>query len=194
VQLAAQVLARAAAHEGREVQMLGTYGGTMRGGNTDSTLVIADGPISAPPMVSRSWALIAMHHQFAAPLLAKLRPQGVAMLNSSLFEGALDRRNYRVFDVPATQLGTELGNAMTASLVLIAAFARATGIVSLASLEAAMRESVPSYRVQHIALNEKALRTGFETLPAGVAPAWASGASAGSGARAAASPSAPGAA
>ncbi len=39
VQLAAQVLGRAAVHEGREVMMLGTYGGTMRGGSTDSTLV-----------------------------------------------------------------------------------------------------------------------------------------------------------
>lgn len=188
VQLAAQVLARAAASSGREVQMLGTYGGTMRGGNTDSTLVIADGPISAPPMVSRSWALVAMHHQFAAPLVAKLRPQGVAMLNSSLFEGALDRRAYRVFDVPATQLATELGNAMCASLVLIAAFARATGIVSLASLDAAMRESVPSYRKQHIALNEKALRAGFETLPAGVSPAWPGAGGAAGGSRTAASP------
>lgn len=177
VQLAAQVLARAAAREGREVQMLGTYGGTMRGGNTDSTLVIADAPISAPPMVARSWSALVMHHQFFAPLRAKLRPQAVVMLNSSLFDGELDRRAYRVFDVPATQLATELGSAMCASLVLVAAFARATGIVGLASLEAAMRESVPSYRQQHIAQNEKALRAGFELLPGGVAPAWEPGSS-----------------
>ena len=30
--------------EGREVMLLGSYGGTMRGGNTDSTLVVADAP------------------------------------------------------------------------------------------------------------------------------------------------------
>ncbi len=172
VQLAAQVLARAAAREGREVQMLGTYGGTMRGGNTDSTLVIADGPISAPPMVSRSWSALVMHHQFFEPMREKLRPHAVVMLNSSLFEGELERSAYRVFDVPATQLATELGGAMAASLVLVAAFARATGIVGLPALEAAMRESVPSYRKQHIAMNEQALRAGFEALPAGVAPAW----------------------
>ena len=64
VQLAAQVLARAAMVEERQVMLLGTYGGTMRGGNTDSTLVVADAPIEAPPIVSRTWAVIAMHHRF----------------------------------------------------------------------------------------------------------------------------------
>ena len=47
VQLAAQVLARAATLEGREVMYLGLYGGMMRGGNTDSTIVVADAPITA---------------------------------------------------------------------------------------------------------------------------------------------------
>ena len=46
VQLAAQVLARAATLEGREVMYLGLYGGMMRGGNTDSTVVVGDGPIA----------------------------------------------------------------------------------------------------------------------------------------------------
>ena len=43
VQLAAQVLAHAALDEGRDVQLFGAYGGMMRGGNTDATLVVADG-------------------------------------------------------------------------------------------------------------------------------------------------------
>ena len=41
VQLAAKILALAATRDGREVMSLGTYGGTMRGGNTDATVVIA---------------------------------------------------------------------------------------------------------------------------------------------------------
>ena len=64
VQLAAQVLARAATLEGREVMYLGLYGGMMRGGNTDSTVVVADAPILAPPVVSRAWAAIAMHDDY----------------------------------------------------------------------------------------------------------------------------------
>ena len=44
VQLAAQVLARAATLEGRDVMLFGIYGGTMRGGNTDGTVVVGRRP------------------------------------------------------------------------------------------------------------------------------------------------------
>ena len=77
IQLGAQVLARAAALEDREVLLFGSYGGTMRGGPTDSTLVVGDGPISAPPIVSQTWSAIAMHHEFWEPVARKLGPGSV---------------------------------------------------------------------------------------------------------------------
>ena len=85
VQLAAQVLARAATLEGREVMYLGLYGGMMRGGNTDSTVVVADAPIAAPPVVSRAWSAIAMHDEYWAPVEAKLRPGGLVLVNDATF-------------------------------------------------------------------------------------------------------------
>src|SRR5580765_3238128 len=85
VQLAAQVLARAATLEGREVMYLGLYGGMMRGGNTDSTVVVADSPILAPPVVSRAWSAIAMHDDYWPAVEAKLRPGGLVLVNDSTF-------------------------------------------------------------------------------------------------------------
>ena len=172
VQLAAQVLARAAVREDRHAIYLGTYGGTMRGGNTDSTLVVGDAPISAPPIVSRTWAALAMHHQFWEPVRDKLRPGGVAMVNSPAFEGELDRERHRVFEVPATPIAAGLGGAMASSLVLAGAFAATTGLVELPSLIEAMRESLPPYRRQHLELNQAALAAGFEAGSPGAAPAW----------------------
>jgi 2-oxoglutarate ferredoxin oxidoreductase subunit gamma len=172
VQLAAQVLARAAVLEGRHVLLLGTYGGSMRGGNTDTTLIVADAAISAPPIVAHAWAALVMHPQFWPPLAAKLRPDGVLLVNGSLVEDGLDRATQRVVAVPATAIARDLGNPMTASMVLIGAFARLTGIVALASLVGGMHESVPSYRRQHIQANERALRAGFDAAAEGIAPAW----------------------
>ena len=173
VQLAAQVLARSALVEGREVMMLGTYGGAMRGGNTDSTLVVANAPISAPPIVSRTWSAIAMHHEFWPAVASKLRPDAVVVLNSSLFEGEVEGPELRVFGVDATVISSEVtGAPMAASLVLASAYARVTGMVKLESLVAAMKESVPSYRQQHLAANEAALRAGWDLLSSGAAPFW----------------------
>jgi Pyruvate/2-oxoacid:ferredoxin oxidoreductase gamma subunit len=172
VQLAAQVLARAATLEDRHVMYLGTYGGTMRGGNTDSTLIVGDAPLSSPPIVSRTWAALAMHHQFWEPLIPKLRRGSVVVVNAPIFEAPLDRQAQRVFEVQATRIAAELGNPMGASLVLLAAFCNLTQIVKLDALIEAMRASVPSYRQQHVEGNAKVLRAGWELLPSGAAPAW----------------------
>ena len=172
VQLGAQVLARAATLEGRQVMFFGVYGGTMRGGNTDATVVVADEAIQAPPLISRTWSALAMHHQYWSALEPKLRPQAVVLLNSSLFEADLDRDAYRVFDVPASKLATELGNVLAASMVMIGAYASVTDMVGIESLAEAMQQSVPSYRQQHVKTNVEALRAGFDLAPRGAAPAW----------------------
>jgi Pyruvate/2-oxoacid:ferredoxin oxidoreductase gamma subunit len=172
IQLAAQVLARAALLEGRHVMLLGTYGGTMRGGSTDSTLVVADAPIAAPPIVSRVWCAIAMHHHFWEPARRKLRPGSIVVVNRPVFAGEVDRERHRLFEVPAGEIAAGLGEPLGAAMVLVGAHARLTGLVGIESLIAGMRESVPPYRRQHVAGNEKALRAGFAHAQAGAAPAW----------------------
>ena len=119
VQLAAQVLARAAAVEGRQVMLFGVYSGMMRGGNSDSTIVVADTDIQAPPLISHAWSAIVMHHKFWEPMVAKLRPGAVVLVNSSLFEGDVDREAHQVIDVPVTDIAADLGNSMGASMVMV---------------------------------------------------------------------------
>ena len=172
VQLSAQVLARAATLEGRSAMFFGVYGGTMRGGNTDSTVVVADREIEAPPIISRTGSAIVMHHEFWEPLRRKLRPNALLLVNSTLFEGEIDRGLHRVYDVPATARATDLGNVMAASMYITGAYAALTGLVGLESLQAAMLDSLPPYRRAHARINEDALAAGFESLPAGAEPAW----------------------
>lgn len=171
VQLAAQVLARAATLEGREVMFLGLYGGMMRGGNTDSTVVIADAPITAPPVVSRAWSAVAMHDDHWEPVAAKLRPGGLVLVNDATFNATVNG-DVTVHRVPATTVATELGNAMGGSMVMLGAYCATTGIVGLTAAIAAMEQSIPSYRTQHIEANERALRAGWELLPSHATPAW----------------------
>jgi Pyruvate/2-oxoacid:ferredoxin oxidoreductase gamma subunit len=179
IQLAGQILAHAAIAEEREVMMLGTYGGTMRGGNTESTIIIGDGPLNSPPIVSHVGAALVMHHQFWTTTQAKLRPRALVMLNSSLFEGELDRASHCIVEIPATQLAAEAGSPLAASLVLLGAYARVTEMVGLPALTQGLRESLPSYRAQHLPLNEKALRLGYDQSPATCFPAWSPTAEAG---------------
>ena len=171
VQLSAQVLARAAALEGLNVMYLGLYGGMMRGGNTDSTVVIGDGPIQAPPVVSKTWSAIAMHDEFWTPIEPKLRPDGFVLVNDATFTSEI-HAPVKVLRVPATNVATDLGNPLGGAMVMLGAYGGLTGIVALDSLIEAMRESIPPYRTQHIEANERALRAGWDLLPANEQPAW----------------------
>jgi len=172
IQLAAQVVARAALSEGREVQLFGSYGGMMRGGNTEATLVVADGAVEAPPTVGSAWSAIVMHHDFSEPTLERLRRDSVVMLNSTVFERPIDRDAYVVVDVPATDLAVELGNIMAASMVMVGAFSAVTGFTTLDSLVDAVAASLPPYRAKHVALNQDALRAGHAAAPDIRVPAW----------------------
>ena len=171
VQLAAQVVARAATLEGREVMFFGIYGGMMRGGNTDSTVVVADGPITAPPVVSRAWSAIAMHDEFWPPLESKLRPDGVVLVNDSTFESEI-MAPVNVVRLKATELAAEIGNPQAGTMVMVGAYSALTGLISIDAAIEGMKESIPSYRSQHIDANERALRAGYDAVTPGQFPAW----------------------
>ncbi len=176
VQLAATILARAATLEGLEVMSLGTYGGTMRGGNTDATVVIANRPITSPPIVPRAWAAVVAHPRFFDPIRPKLRQGGIVVVNVEILEtplfSATDAKVGELLEVKATSLARQADAPNAAALVLLAAFAQATGIVSQASLAEALASALPAYRRQFLESNQRALAAGAAAVPALSSPAW----------------------
>lgn len=162
VQLAARVLAEAAVIDGLEVQLFASYGGMMRGGRTDATVVIADGPIDAPPVVADAWAVLGLHHEHLADPMSRLRPNGIALLNGAVVPGADFPTPPTVtrIELPFTTVAQEAGNPMAGSLVAVGLLAAHTGIVTAAALEAAVEVALPPYRRQHVESSVAALRAG----------------------------------
>lgn len=176
VQLAATILARAAMLEGLEVMSLGTYGGTMRGGNTDATVVIANRVITSPPIVPRTWAAVVAHPRFFDPIRPKLRRDGIVVVNAEILDEPLfpgpDLPTGRLLALNATTLARQVDAPNAAALVLLAGFAQATGIVSQEALAEALASSLPSYRAQFLESNRRALAAGAAAVPALGSPAW----------------------
>ncbi len=172
IQLAAQVIARAALNDGRSVQMFGSYGGMMRGGRTDATIVVADSAVEAPPTVHDAWSAIVMHAEYAGPILGSIRAGGIVLVSADVRDVPLDRDRTTVVDVPATEIADTIGNRMAACMVMVGAFAAATDLVSLDSLGSAVPESLPPYRTQLAEVNVAALRAGFDAAPRRIVPAW----------------------
>jgi 2-oxoglutarate ferredoxin oxidoreductase subunit gamma len=162
VQLAAKTLAMAATAEGRQVMMSSHYGGEMRGGQTEASVVVADGRLRPVPILESTWSAYVMHPRYWPGVAERLRPGGVAVFNSSV--GDIEGDGFRRVGVDAGEIASGLGSHMAAGFVLLGAYAAVTGMAALESLVAAMKELVPPYRTQHLVLNESALRAGHDAV------------------------------
>lgn len=160
IQLASKILAQAASQEGRSAMHFGVYGGMIRGGPSDCTIVASDGEILAPPIVSEAWSLVAMHPVSLPALLPKVRPGGLVLANSTLVLEPIPRSDLSVVALPATRIAEEAGHIVGAAMVALGAFIEVSGFVSLASVREAMRISIPPHRRNLLAFNENCLELG----------------------------------
>jgi 2-oxoacid:acceptor oxidoreductase gamma subunit (pyruvate/2-ketoisovalerate family) len=172
VQIASKALAMSAVAEGFEVLLLPRYGGGMRGGMTNASLTIGDGPLRALPVITSAWSAFVMDPAFWETVRPNLADGAVVVVNSTVFDIPVDVVNARVFRVPAKDMAVEMGNPMSAGFVMLGAFAAVTGLVSVDSAVGAMKELVPPYRTQHVEANEAAIRAGAASVPWQAAPAW----------------------
>jgi 2-oxoglutarate ferredoxin oxidoreductase subunit gamma len=171
VQLAAKSLAYAAMREGRRVLMFGTYGGMMRGGDTDATIVIGEHSLLTPPVIDTAWAVVAMHHFSWATVAGKLRTDGFLLTNEDVFSAAVTHPGPRLA-IPATRLATEAGMPQAGAMVALGSFAAATGLVRLETLLEVAEEVLPPYRRQFAESNRRALAIGHADVGSPVSPAW----------------------
>ena len=161
IQLCAKVLANAAVADGHHVMLSSYFGGEMRGGRTEATVISREGPIvGLPPIVPRLEAMIVLHPEF----LADARPRLVADPLVVADEWAwtdLDAPG-RIVRVPAREIAAELGTPVASGLALVGAFAALTGSAGADALANATRELVPPRRAAALQANLAALTAGAE--------------------------------
>ena len=175
VQLAAKMLAHAGMLEGRQVMQFSMFMGSMRGGSSECTVVVADREVEAPPVVPHAWAAVAMHPTELSLIERKLRPGSTVLYNRTLMpEAPAIRADCRWVAVEAGRLAAERQYMQGQSLVALGAFCALTGIVEAKSLEEGLRQMLPPYRHHTIPKNVECLTAGAEAMAGAVGevPAW----------------------
>jgi 2-oxoglutarate ferredoxin oxidoreductase subunit gamma len=153
-------LAQAALLEGKNVTYLPSYGAEVRGGTANCTVVISDEEI-ASPVASSPEFVIAMNQPSAVRFQNQIQSGGLFFINSSLVESAISRGDINVVSVPANSIAEELGNPKGANMVMLGAFTRKSGLVSLSSVIETLKD-ILGKKQKLLAVNEKALKAGYD--------------------------------
>ena len=157
--LAGHILGKAAAYDGKKAVQTQSYGAEARGSMAKSEVIISDREIGFP-MVTRCDILITMNQEALDRHLKDVKDDGILVIDSTNVKQP--ERKMKLFKVPATETADNIfGTKVCANMFMLGALAKVTRIVSDASLEKAI---VDTMKKQTANMNVQAYRKGKELV------------------------------
>ena len=158
--MAGEILGRAVAvEEGRNAVMAQSYGPESRGGACKTEVILADGDIAYPRVVSPD--VVVVLSQEAYRQVGKRRPPECLLIAEedlvTVDQETEAGRN--ILRVPATRLAEQLGRRIVLNIVMLGYLCGATGVATAEALKNAIAASVPKGTE---ALNLKAFDAGYD--------------------------------
>ncbi len=173
-----QVLAYAAMDAGLNVTWIPSYGPEMRGGTANCTVIISDEEIGAP-LVKNPLAVIALNLPSLDKYESVVKEDGILIVNASLVNREVQRKDLNVVNIPANELAERLGDRRLANMVVMGALIggleqlRLTTqpklpVPSLDAVIQALKDHLPERHQKLIPANVEALHQGmaFSVMPA----------------------------
>jgi 2-oxoglutarate ferredoxin oxidoreductase subunit gamma len=156
--LAGAILAEAAGvYEGQEVVQTQSYGIQARGGASQSTVIISDGPISFPEVLTPD-VLLCLSQEAYERYGPRLREDGLLIIDEDLVDAHDARADVQVEALPFTAEAEKMGRRIAANVIALGALAVMTGAVRPESLAKAIPARLP----------ERNVPTALEALDIGV--------------------------
>ena len=156
-----KVAAYAGMLDGGEVSWLPSYGPEMRGGTANCSVCVSDRPIGSP-LVTAPDVLVVMN----LPSLEKFEqivvPGGTIIVDSSIVEAKVKRKDVNAIYVPATRLASDSGLKGMANMVILGRLYREIKFCSEESFYEGIRKSIPARKQDLLDSNMKAVKIGME--------------------------------
>lgn len=157
------MLAYAGMIEGKQVTFFPAYGAEMRGGTANCSVVISSDPV-ASPVVGVPDSLLIMNEPSLARFEDSLKPDGLMIVNSSLVVSKPTRTDINAIEIPISDLAEGVGNIKTANMVILGAYAKTTGAVSIDSLKSSIAKVYVRANESMVEMNKKAIDKGVEAV------------------------------
>jgi 2-oxoglutarate ferredoxin oxidoreductase subunit gamma len=155
------MLAYAGMIEGKNVTFFPAYGAEMRGGTANCSVVVSTEPV-ASPVVGNPDTLMIMNEPSLARFENSLKPDGLMIINTSLVSSKPSRRDINAIEIPVSDIAEQVGNIKTANMVILGAFAKKTGAVSIDALKNSIAKVYIRANEAMVKMNKAAIDKGAE--------------------------------
>ena len=163
VQSLGQTIIYAGMLAGNNVSLLPSYGPEMRGGTTNCQVVISDAPIGAP-IIDVATCVMALNKPSLVKFEPFVAPGGNLFINSSLIDDKATRTDINVHYVQCTELAQELGNIRVGNMIMLGAYMKLAGVLSIDSVIEALRKVLGPGKENLLDVNRRALQRGMELV------------------------------
>ena len=161
IMLMGRVLSYAAMSAGRFVTWMPSYGAEVRGGTAHSMVVISE-KIVASPVVKEPSICVVMNRPSFQKFEARVKKDGLLIINKSMSEVASTRDDIEILGVPATDMALALGNSRVGNMIMLGVLLAKRDILSIDSLIDALKFVIQKKHSDMIHINEEAIRQGYE--------------------------------
>ncbi|MBF0253067.1 MAG: 2-oxoacid:acceptor oxidoreductase family protein [Candidatus Omnitrophica bacterium] len=160
VMVLGKFFANAAMASGYEVTYLPSYGAEVRGGTAHSFVKMSTEPI-ANPFIENPTSCIIMNGPSLIKFGDKIVKGGLLVLNTSLCDERIKRKDIDIIEVSLTEEALKLGNIKVANIIAAAIVAKRRNIISKEILEQTAR-NMAGKRKELVPINIKAITRGIE--------------------------------
>ncbi len=160
---AGKLLAYTGLETGLNVVYFPSYGPEMRGGTAHCTVILSDEEIGSPFIRNPSGAIV-----MNIPSMDRYEPLikegGVLVVNTSLIDRSPQRSDIEIIPVPANEIAEQVGDKRLANIVLLGAFIRSLGALTIDTAEKSLHRHIPEYRRNLLEANIEALTRGAQLV------------------------------
>ena len=147
-----------ALYDNKFATMTQSFGPEARGSACSSQLIVSDERILYP-YIDKPDILIAMSQEAYEKYESELSSRGTLLIDKDLVKSKSPRNNIKLYSIPSTRFAENLGNRITANLVMLGFFSSMTSIVSAEAMKKAIPGLVPE---RYIDLNYRAFDKGYD--------------------------------
>ena len=156
--LLGKVLSEAAMRSGKFITWLPSYGAEVRGGTAHCMVIISDTEIGSP-YINKADILIIMNAPSLEKFEARLKNNGLLILNSSL-AGSPEKSSAHILKYPFTDIALSLGNIRVANMVALGCLAAKIKIIAIKDVLKAIEKIAPEDKKNLVEINKQAVLAG----------------------------------